>query len=150
MAKRQVSVGVDEHAEVRGSKEREPETTRESDLAAVVVRKVDCSTEVAAKGLRSLREQVAATRAHGTEPHRDGGQVEGILSRDDGAVIFDHCDLTDVLCRPGNRAQCLALRPKLTNRTEIARALQLMLQPAGPGSAERMGRFEGSPVDGRA
>ncbi len=66
LAKREVSVGVDEHAEIRCSKERETKTTRESDLAAVVVRKIDCRTEAAANGLLPLREQVAATRAHGS------------------------------------------------------------------------------------
>ncbi len=79
----------------------------------------------------------------GAEPHCDRRQIERILSRNDGAIVLNHCNLPNVLCRPGNRAQCLALGSKLTNCTEIAGALEFVLQAIGPCAAEWMRRFQG-------
>ena len=148
LAKGEVSVGVDEYAEVGCSEERETKATSESDLAAVVVRQGDCGTEAAANGFLPLREQVAPAWAHGTEPQGERGQIKRILSRNDGAIVFDHRNLAQVLRRAGCRAQCLSLGSKLAHRAEIARTLQFALQAIRSCAAERMRRFHGTLVKG--
>ena len=76
-------------------------------------------------------------------------QIKRILGRNNGAIVFDYCNLPHILRHPGSRAQSLALGSKLTDLAEIAGALQFALQAIRSRSAERMRRFRRNSVKAR-